>query len=122
MGIRKFRPMSPGTRGRSVSDFSEITRARPEKSLVEPLTKSGGRNHRGHISMRRRGGGSPSSTAVCAIASARGPWMASSAVCSLSSTSSHSWPVSSRIRWSQARSAAVFAAFTQNSSSSSATR
>jgi len=58
MGIRKFRPMSPGTRGRSVSDFSEITRARPEKSLVEPLTKSGGRNHRGHISMRRRGGGS----------------------------------------------------------------
>jgi large subunit ribosomal protein L2 len=57
MGIRKFRPMSPGTRGRSVSDFSEITRAHPEKSLVEPLTKSGGRNHRGHISMRRRGGG-----------------------------------------------------------------
>ncbi len=57
MGIRKFRPMSPGTRDRSVSDFADITRAVPEKSLVEAKKRSSGRNNQGHISMRRRGGG-----------------------------------------------------------------
>ena len=57
MGIRKFRPMTPGTRKRSVSDFAEVTRSTPEKSLLEPLKKSGGRNHHGHVSMRHRGGG-----------------------------------------------------------------
>ena len=57
MGIRKFRPMTPGTRRRSVSDFVEITRSTPEKSLLEPLSKKGGRNNQGHITMRRRGGG-----------------------------------------------------------------
>ena len=41
MAIRKFRPTSPGTRFRSVSDFDEITRSKPEKSLVAPLKKSG---------------------------------------------------------------------------------
>jgi large subunit ribosomal protein L2 len=49
--------MGPGTRDRSVSDFAEITRSTPEKSLLEPVKKSGGRNNHGHISMRRRGGG-----------------------------------------------------------------
>ncbi len=57
MAIRQFKPVTKGTRFRSVSDFSEITRTTPEKSLVEPLTKSGGRDNPGHISMRRRGGG-----------------------------------------------------------------
>ncbi len=57
MGIRKFRPMTPGTRRRSVSDFAEVTRGTPEKSLLEPLTKKAGRNNQGHITMRRRGGG-----------------------------------------------------------------
>jgi large subunit ribosomal protein L2 len=57
MGIRQFKPVTKGTRHRSVSDFSEITRSTPEKSLTEPLTKSGGRDNHGHISMRRRGGG-----------------------------------------------------------------
>jgi large subunit ribosomal protein L2 len=57
MGIRKFRPMTPGTRRRSVSDFVEVTRSTPEKSLLEPLTKKAGRNNQGHITMRRRGGG-----------------------------------------------------------------
>lgn len=57
MGIRKFRPMTPGTRRRSVSDFAEVTRGTPEKSLLEPLTKSGGRNNQGHLTMRHRGGG-----------------------------------------------------------------
>ena len=57
MGIRQFKPVTKGTRFRSVSDFSEITRSTPEKSLVEPLKKSGGRDNHGHIAMRRRGGG-----------------------------------------------------------------
>lgn len=57
MGIRIFRPMSPGTRKRSVADFSEVTRPTPEKSLLEPIKKSGGRNHHGHLSIRHRGGG-----------------------------------------------------------------
>jgi large subunit ribosomal protein L2 len=57
MGIRQFRPMTKGTRFRTVSDFAEITRKTPEKSLLEPLKKSGGRDNHGHISVRRRGGG-----------------------------------------------------------------
>jgi large subunit ribosomal protein L2 len=57
MPIRQFKPVTPATRFRSVSDFAEITRATPEKSLTEPLKKSGGRDNHGHISMRRRGGG-----------------------------------------------------------------
>jgi large subunit ribosomal protein L2 len=57
MGIRQFKPVTKGTRFRSVSDFAEITRSTPEKSLVEPLKKSGGRDNHGHISMRRIGGG-----------------------------------------------------------------
>src|SRR6188472_4803031 len=57
MGIRQFKPVTKGTRFRSVSDFTEITRTTPEKSLTEPLKKSGGRDNHGHIAMRRRGGG-----------------------------------------------------------------
>lgn len=57
MSIRQFRPMTAATRFRSVSGFDEITRATPEKSLVEPLRKSGGRNNQGHVTSRRRGGG-----------------------------------------------------------------
>jgi large subunit ribosomal protein L2 len=49
--------MTAGTRFRSVSDFAEVTRSEPEKSLLEPLKKSGGRNARGHLTMRHRGGG-----------------------------------------------------------------
>jgi large subunit ribosomal protein L2 len=57
MGVRQFKPVTKGTRFRSVSDFSEITRTTPEKSLLEPIKKSGGRDNHGHIAMRRRGGG-----------------------------------------------------------------
>lgn len=57
MGIRQFKPVTKGTRFRSVSDFADITRRTPEKSLVEPLKKSGGRDNHGHIATRRRGGG-----------------------------------------------------------------
>ena len=57
MGIRQFRPITKGTRFRSVSDFSEITRSEPEKSLVTGLKKSGGRNSYCRITSRHRGGG-----------------------------------------------------------------
>lgn len=57
MATKQFRPMTAGTRFRAVSDFHEVTRKGPEKSLTEPLKKSGGRNHHGRITSRRRGGG-----------------------------------------------------------------
>jgi large subunit ribosomal protein L2 len=56
MAIKQFRPMTPGTRTRATSQHTEITRKGPEKSLVEPLPQKGGRNHHGHITLRRRGG------------------------------------------------------------------
>ena len=57
MGIRKYKPTTPGRRGSSVADFVEVTRSTPEKSLVRPLTKSGGRNNAGRITTRHIGGG-----------------------------------------------------------------
>ncbi len=57
MAIRKYKPTTPGRRHGSVSDFSEITRSTPEKSLVRPLTKTGGRNSYGRVTSRHRGGG-----------------------------------------------------------------
>ncbi len=57
MPTKKFKPMTAGTRFRSISTFDEITRGTPEKSLLEPVKKTGGRNHHGHITSRRRGGG-----------------------------------------------------------------
>ncbi len=57
MGTRQFKPVTPGTRFRMVSDFAEITRDEPEASLLEPARKSGGRNNKGHITSRWRGGG-----------------------------------------------------------------
>ena len=59
MGIRYYKPTSPGRRNASVSDFSELTdkNKKPEKSLTEPLKKTGGRNNQGFITARHRGGG-----------------------------------------------------------------
>jgi large subunit ribosomal protein L2 len=59
MGIRYYKPTSPGRRNASVSDFSELTdkNKKPEKSLTEPLKKHGGRNNQGFITSRHRGGG-----------------------------------------------------------------
>ncbi len=57
MGIKKFRPMTPGTRQRSVLVNEDVTRKGPEKSLIDVRTSKGGRNHHGHITVRRRGGG-----------------------------------------------------------------
>src|SRR5687768_18157631 len=57
MPSKKFKPVTPGTRFRSVAAFDEITRSEPERSLLEPVKKTGGRNHHGHVTSRRRGGG-----------------------------------------------------------------
>ncbi len=57
MGLKKYKPTSPGRRFMSVSDFAEITRSEPEKSLLEPLFKKGGRNNNGRITTRHKGGG-----------------------------------------------------------------
>ena len=57
MGIRKYKPTTPGRRGASVADFAEITRSTPEKSLLRPLHKTGGRNNTGRITTRHKGGG-----------------------------------------------------------------
>lgn len=57
MAIRKYKPTSAGVRGMSVSTFEEITRRKPEKSLVVSLSKSGGRNSLGRVTVRHRGGG-----------------------------------------------------------------
>ena len=57
MAIRKYKPTTPGRRGSSVSDFSEVTRSTPEKSLVVAKPKTGGRNNSGRITTRHIGGG-----------------------------------------------------------------
>src|SRR5216684_4116505 len=57
MPIRQYRPTSPGRRGMSVSTFEEITKTKPEKSLVVKLQKHAGRNNQGKITTRHRGGG-----------------------------------------------------------------
>jgi large subunit ribosomal protein L2 len=58
MPIKTFKPVTPSSRFRTVSTFEEITSATPEKSLLIPLRKSGGRNNQGRITCRYRGGGS----------------------------------------------------------------
>src|SRR5689334_1528468 len=58
MGIRQYNPVTAGRRGASVSDFAELTKgAKPEKALLKPLRKKGGRNNQGRITARHRGGG-----------------------------------------------------------------
>lgn len=57
MALRKLKPITPGTRFYSVSSFEEITKSTPERSLLAPLKKSGGRNNTGRITSRHRGGG-----------------------------------------------------------------
>src|SRR5574344_770138 len=57
MAIRKFKPATPGTRHKAIIAFDEITCSTPEKSLLQPLRKSGGRNNQGKMTMRYIGGG-----------------------------------------------------------------
>ena len=58
MPIKRYKPTSPGRRGMSVSTFEEITKFTPERSLLEPKKRTGGRNNTGRITARHRGGGS----------------------------------------------------------------
>ncbi len=57
MGIKQYKPTSPGRRFQSVSTFEEITKKEPERSLLKPIKRSGGRNATGRITVRHRGGG-----------------------------------------------------------------
>ena len=57
MGIKKYKPTTPGLRGMTVSTFEEITKSTPEKSLTTALKKNAGRNNRGKITVRHQGGG-----------------------------------------------------------------
>ena len=57
MAVRKLRPITPGQRFRTAPVFEEITKDAPEKSLIRPQKRSGGRNNRGKMTMRYLGGG-----------------------------------------------------------------
>lgn len=57
MGIKKYRPTTPGRRFMTTPDYAEITKSEPERGLVESLKKHGGRNNTGRITLRHRGGG-----------------------------------------------------------------
>ena len=57
MGIKKYKPTSPGRRFQTCSDFEELTKSTPEKGLLRPLKKSGGRNNYGRMTSRHIGGG-----------------------------------------------------------------
>jgi large subunit ribosomal protein L2 len=57
MGLKQFRPITPGQRGKVALDFSDITKSTPEKSLLKKRNRSDGRNANGRITVRRRGGG-----------------------------------------------------------------
>ncbi len=57
MAVKKYKPVTPGTRGMTGYTFEEITKSTPERSLIVPLRKSGGRNAYGRVTVRHRGGG-----------------------------------------------------------------
>ena len=57
MGLKKFKPVTPGQRFATVPTFDEITKKKPERSLIEPVRKTGGRNAQGRVTVRHRGGG-----------------------------------------------------------------
>lgn len=57
MGVKQRKPLTPGQRGMSFADFSEITKSKPEKSLLAPYKRSSGRNNQGRITTRHKGGG-----------------------------------------------------------------
>ncbi|NQW16008.1 MAG: 50S ribosomal protein L2 [Chloroflexi bacterium] len=57
MPLKIYKPTSPGQRGTILADFKEITKSKPEKSLLRPIKRTGGRNNRGRITVRHRGGG-----------------------------------------------------------------
>ena len=60
MAIKSYKPTSPSRRQMTVTDYSELTKTAPEKSLLAPLNKKSGRNSYGRITVRHRGGGNRS--------------------------------------------------------------
>lgn len=64
MALKAYRPTSPGRRGMTGSTFEEITKSKPEKSLLKPLKKKAGRNNQGRITVRHRGGGAKRSLRI----------------------------------------------------------
>src|SRR5205814_2105611 len=79
MPIRRYKPTSPGRRFMSVSTFEEITKKEPEKSLLESVTKKGGRNNNGRITTRHQGGGHKRRYRVIELKPGQGAKMARSA-------------------------------------------
>ena len=67
MAIKKYKPTTPGRRGMSSLSFEEITSTSPERSLLEPLSKKGGRNNTGRITTRHQGGGHKRQYRVCLL-------------------------------------------------------
>ena len=65
MGVKKYKPTTPGQRGMTGYTFEEITKSTPERALIRPLRKSGGRNLYGKITVRHRGGGHRRSHSSC---------------------------------------------------------
>ena len=57
MGLKEYKPTSPGRRDTVADDYKDLTRSKPEKSLLAPVKKKGGRNNRGRVTVRHRGGG-----------------------------------------------------------------
>lgn len=57
MGLKEYKPTSPGRRDTVTDDYADITVSKPEKSLLAPVSKKGGRNNRGRVTVRHRGGG-----------------------------------------------------------------
>lgn len=57
MGLKEYKPTSPGRRDTVADDYSDITKSKPEKSLLAPMKRTGGRNHHGRVTVRHRGGG-----------------------------------------------------------------
>ena len=57
MGLKEYKPTSPGRRDTVTDDYKDITASSPEKSLLAPVSKKGGRNNRGRVTVRHRGGG-----------------------------------------------------------------
>ena len=57
MSVRKLKPRSPGSRSRTIPGFEEITKSTPEKRLLDAIARTGGRNNRGRLTAKRRGGG-----------------------------------------------------------------
>ena len=82
MAVRKFKPVTPGQRNKVISAFDDITAKRPEKSLLEPLKKSGGRNNQGKMTMRYIGGGHKRMYRVIDFLRTSAQWTPTRGICS----------------------------------------